>query len=96
MSSVDLLYYLAGGFLILMAYSRTVFRMRLFNIASGGLFVTYGVVAEVWPVAILNGAMMLIHIYQLTRIPPTIAGHPLVNTRGVARPWAADDPQETA
>ncbi len=65
MWNVDLLGYLAGIFLILMASMQTQFYMRLFNIAGNSSFILYGWLAEIWPVLILNTVMLGIHLYRI-------------------------------
>jgi len=65
MWSVDLLGYLAGIFLLLMASMKSVVHMRLFNIAGNLTFILYGFLAEVWPVLFLNAAMLGMHAYRL-------------------------------
>ena len=65
MQDIDLLYYIAGLLLILMAYLRDILHMRICHLVAGAFFVAYGIAAEVWPVAILNSAMMLVHVFRL-------------------------------
>jgi len=65
MWSVDLLGYLAGIFLLLMASMKSQFHMRVFNIAGNLTFILYGYLAEVWPVLFLNTAMLAMHGYRL-------------------------------
>jgi len=67
MQDIDLLYYIAGLLLIVMAYLRNVVHMRICHLVAGAFFVAYGLVAEVWPIAILNAAMMLVHAVRLRR-----------------------------
>ncbi len=65
MFSVDLLGYIAGIFLLLMASMKSVTYMRAFNVAGNLTFILYGYLAEVWPVLFLNTAMLLLHVYRL-------------------------------
>ena len=67
MASVDLLYYVAGGFTLLMAQSRTLLRMRIMSIIAGIFFVAYGFAVQVWPVIVLNGSVALVHAALLCR-----------------------------
>lgn len=73
MWSIDLLGYLAGLFLLLMASMKSVVYMRLFNIAGNLTFILYGYLAEVWPVLFLNTAMIAMHLYRLLCKPQTAA-----------------------
>ncbi|MEO0911811.1 MAG: hypothetical protein AAFY59_02310 [Pseudomonadota bacterium] len=68
MAPIDLLYYAAGGLLVLMAYMRSAFHMRLCHLAASTVFLAYGCLAEVWPVAVLNGAMIAVHLLRLARL----------------------------
>lgn len=68
MEPIDLLYYAAGGLLILMAYMRSAFHMRLCHLGASTVFLAYGCVAEVWPVAVLNGIMIAVHLVRLARV----------------------------
>ena len=71
MLSVDILGYLAGVFLILMASMKTQFYMRAFNIAGNGTFILYGWFAEIWPVLVMNSVMVFIHLFRIVRDSPT-------------------------
>lgn len=84
MASVDLLYYLAGGFTLLMAQSRTLLRMRMLSITAGIFFVAYGFAVQVWPVVILNGGVALVHTALLCRgyvVRPSATGRGATPTR---------------
>jgi len=70
MWSVDLLGYLAGIFLLLMASMNSMTWMRIFNIAGNLTFILYGCLAEVWPVVFLNTAMIGMHVYRLAKAKP--------------------------
>ncbi len=65
---IDLLYYAAGALLVLMAYVRSAFHMRLCHLAASSVFMAYGCLAEVWPVAIMNGAMIGVHLVRLATL----------------------------
>ena len=67
MTQVDLLYYVAGAMLVLMSQATTAVGMRLCHLAASGMFTLYGVLAEVWPVAIMNALMVLLHVVRLSR-----------------------------
>ncbi len=72
MWSFDLLGYLAGLFLILMALMKTQAYMRMFNIAGNSTFILYGWLAEIWPVLFLNTVMLAIHAYRLFSAQPKL------------------------
>ena len=68
MFHVDFLGYLAGAFLIAMATAKTQFWMRCFNIAGNVTFISYGYLASVWPVLVLNAVMLAMHAWRLTQL----------------------------
>ena len=68
MWSVDILGYIAGIFLLLMASMKSQYYMRLFNIAGNLTFILYGYLAEVWPVLFLNAAMIAMHLYRMKSV----------------------------
>jgi len=68
MLSVDLLGYLAGIFLLMMASAKSQFVMRGFNIAGNATFILYGYLAEVWPVFVLNAVMLAMHAYRMVQL----------------------------
>lgn len=65
---IETLGYLAGAFLLLMASMRSIFWMRVCNIAGNITFVAYGYLAGVWPVFVLNAAMIALHLWRLQQI----------------------------
>jgi len=67
MIPVDAFGYLAGTFLLLMASMKSVTWMRIFNVAGNVTFVLYGVLADILPIAIMNAAMLGLHLYRLWR-----------------------------
>lgn len=65
MWSVDILGYIAGIFLLLMASMKSQKYMRIFNIAGNLTFILYGFLGQIWPVLFLNTAMLGMHAYRL-------------------------------
>lgn len=68
MFHVDFLGYLAGAFLIAMATAKTQFWMRWLNIAGNLTFISYGYLASVWPVLVLNAVMLAMHGWRLKQL----------------------------
>ncbi|MEM8789533.1 MAG: hypothetical protein AAGE76_14830 [Pseudomonadota bacterium] len=64
---VDLLYYVAGTFSLLMARAPTLIQMRICNIFASVLFVSYGAITGVWPVVVMNGLLGLVQLVRLAR-----------------------------
>ncbi|MFD0916683.1 hypothetical protein ACFQ14_09715 [Pseudahrensia aquimaris] len=67
MFHVDLLGYLAGLFLLLMASMKNQTHMRMCNIAGNVCFVAYGFLAGVMPVLVLNIIIMGLHVYRMVQ-----------------------------
>ncbi len=65
MPAVDLLGYLAGAFLLLMASMKSKAHMRMCNMAGNICFIAYGYLAGVMPVLMLNVAVMALHLYRI-------------------------------
>lgn len=68
---IDLLGYLAGAFLLMMAMSKSQLAMRRFNIAGNATFIVYGFLGQIWPILVLNSVMLMIHVYRIFQIQPT-------------------------
>lgn len=67
MFHVDLLGYIAGIFLLMMASMKNQTHMRICNIAGNICFVAYGILAGVMPVLILNIIIMGLHVYRMVQ-----------------------------
>ena len=65
MFTVDLLGYIAGAFLLLMASMKSQTAMRLCNIAGNICFIGYGFLAGVMPVLVLNIAVLGLHVWRM-------------------------------
>lgn len=65
MFHVDMLGYIAGIFLLLMASMKNQTHMRICNIAGNICFVAYGFLAGVMPVLVLNIIIMGLHAYRM-------------------------------
>ncbi|MFN0191920.1 MAG: hypothetical protein ACKVP5_08065 [Aestuariivirga sp.] len=68
MMSIDILGYLAGACLLMMAAAKTQTHMRAFNIAGNVFFVAYGVLGNIMPVLVLNTIMIGLHAYRLSQL----------------------------
>ena len=67
MPMIDLLGYLAGIFLLMMASMRTQIAMRVCNMAGNICFIAYGFMAGVMPVFILNIVIMALHFWRIVQ-----------------------------
>ena len=65
MPMIDLLGYLAGAFLLMMASMKTQIAMRICNMAGNLCFIAYGFMAGVMPVFILNIVIMALHFWRI-------------------------------
>lgn len=45
-----------------------IFRLRWINLVGAGMFASYGAIIQAWPVAVLNGFIVLIDVYHLARL----------------------------
>lgn len=60
---------MTGTILILIGFlSNSEKKIRLFDMAGSFLFVTYGILIGAWSNIVLNGILILIHIYKLRRM----------------------------
>lgn len=43
-------------------------RIRLINIIGAMLFVVYGIIIGAWSVALVNGGLIILHVYKLVKL----------------------------
>jgi hypothetical protein len=67
MTQIDIIGYLAGACLLLMAAAKTQSQMRAFNMAACVFYVAYGLMIDSLPVLIINAIMIGLHIYRLSQ-----------------------------
>ena len=64
-AAVEWMGYLASLFVLLSFFMRNIKALRLINTLGCLFFVVYGIILPAWPVAITNGAIVLVNLYYL-------------------------------
>ena len=60
---------IAGTVFILIGFlSNSEKRIRVFDMIGSACFVTYGILIHAWSNILLNGILILVHIYKLNRM----------------------------
>ena len=67
MFDIDILGYLAGACLLLMASMKNQTHMRMCNIAANLFFISYGYLAGLMPILILNSIILALHVFRLVQ-----------------------------
>lgn len=62
---IEILGYAASGVVVLSMLMRSVLRLRILSLIGSLMFLVYSVVIEAYPIAIVNGLLMVINIYFL-------------------------------
>lgn len=71
MSGVEFYGYLGSVLVAVSLMMSSIVRLRWINLVGAGIFASYGFIIEAWPVAALNGFIVLIDIYHLWKIKRT-------------------------
>lgn len=67
-SYVEIIGYLASLFVLMSFVMKDIIKLRLVNIVGCGFFVLYGFLLQTsWPIIITNSAIIIVHIYYLTK-----------------------------
>lgn len=61
----EILGYIGTAFVICSFLCKTMVNLRLLNAIGAFLVTVYAIVAQAWPVVLLDGFIVLINIYQL-------------------------------
>ncbi|MHA7880748.1 MAG: hypothetical protein ACX931_13210 [Saccharospirillum sp.] len=74
MNWLDLYGYLGSALIAISLMMSNIRKLRWINLIGAGTFASYGVLIQAWPVAALNGFIVLInvvHLWQIHRRPAT-------------------------
>ena len=63
--SFEMLGYMASVFVAISLMMRSVTKLRVINLIGAVLFTAYGLVIAAYPVAVVNGFIVLVNIYYL-------------------------------
>lgn len=67
-NSIELLGYVATFFVAASFLFKSIVNLRIVNSIGAVLFVIYGVIIGAYPVAVLNGFLVCVNLYQLYRL----------------------------
>ncbi|OOF49539.1 hypothetical protein BKK52_03225 [Rodentibacter trehalosifermentans] len=65
---IELLGYIATFFVAASFLFKSIVQLRIVNSIGAALFVIYGVIIGAYPVAVLNGFLVCVNLYQLYRL----------------------------
>lgn len=68
MPIIELYGYLGSVLIAVSLMMSNILPLRWINLVGAGMFSSYGIIIEAWPVAALNGFIVLIDIYHLIKI----------------------------
>ncbi|MCA9901859.1 MAG: YgjV family protein [Ardenticatenaceae bacterium] len=63
--SFELLGYMASVFVAVSLMMRSLVKLRVINLVGAVLFTVYGLIIAAYPVAVVNGFIVLVNIYYL-------------------------------
>ena len=66
--SFELLGYMASVFVAVSLMMRSVTKLRVINLVGAVLFTVYGLIIAAYPVAVVNGFIVLVNIYYLQQM----------------------------
>ncbi len=67
-NAIELLGYLASGLVAVSLMMRSLHKLRIINMIGAFLFTLYGFFIGAYPVAVLNGFIVLVNIYYLQQV----------------------------
>lgn len=68
LNSIELLGYMATFFVAASFLFKSIVHLRIVNSIGAVLFVIYGMIIDAYPVAVLNGFLVCVNLYQLYRL----------------------------
>lgn len=68
MPLIELYGYLGSALIAVSLMMSNIYRLRWINMVGAGMFASYGLIIQAWPVFVLNGFIVLINIYHLSRL----------------------------
>ncbi|MTV25294.1 YgjV family protein [Nitriliruptoraceae bacterium ZYF776] len=64
----ELLGYLASALIVISLLMSSILRLRIIGLVGAVAFTAYGLLIEAFPIALANGAIILIHVFHLSRM----------------------------
>lgn len=68
MEYIDLIGFFGGAVILISVMMTSFVRKKIIGVSGSMLFLLYGVLAHLWPVALLGGALALVYLYQLYEV----------------------------
>jgi GNAT superfamily N-acetyltransferase len=65
---LELVGYFASALIAISLMMSSIVRLRLINLIGAALFATYGLLIHAYPVAVLNGLIVLVNLWHLSRM----------------------------
>jgi GNAT superfamily N-acetyltransferase len=65
---LELVGYIASALIAVSMMMRSILRLRVINLIGGAAFSIYGVLIGAYPVAVLNGLIVAVNLYHVTRM----------------------------
>jgi len=89
---IEIFGYVGSALVAISLMMSNIVRLRWINLVGAGIFSTYGFIIQAWPVAALNGAIVLIDIYHLWRIAqqPASLNETKTTQLSVSNPYVVD------
>ena len=78
---LELFGYAASVLIAISLMMSSILRLRLINLAGAASFAVYGLLIHAYPVAFLNGAIMAVNVYHLSRMVRAKANYQLLKLR---------------
>ena len=60
--------YIGTALVIISMMMRSINKLRMFNIAGSIISMIYAIATNTWPIAIMNGVLVIVNVYQLIRV----------------------------
>lgn len=68
MNTIELLGYLGTFFVVISFMVKDIFYLRVLNVIGAILITIYAIIIKAWPVALLDGFIVLINLYHLIKL----------------------------
>lgn len=68
MNTIELLGYLGTFFVVISFMVKDIFYLRVLNVIGAVLITIYAIIIKAWPVALLDGFIVLINLYHLIKL----------------------------
>ncbi|MCL9779871.1 YgjV family protein [Vibrio sp. S4M6] len=68
METIEAIGYAASIMVAISLTMKDIIKLRILNFIGCGLFVTYGIAIEAWPVVLTNGFIAVVNVYYLIKL----------------------------